>query len=130
MNLNPLNARTLDDLEQMQRDYEALKQRQNQLQHINYNQNSIPYSNQRLTSTQKQISNEMSKYGSTLVPTLVGCGALGCLGITGYIVDKIWPKQHVPPKIKPPPVYIDLTNDDDVSEEFLYENISVKQEQK
>ena len=40
MNLNPLNARTLDDLEQMQRDYEALKQRQNQLQHINYNQNS------------------------------------------------------------------------------------------
>ena len=130
MNLNPLNAKTLDDLEQMQRDYETLKQRQNQLEHINYDQNSIPYSKHKLTSTQKKISDEMSKYGSTLTPTLIGCGALGCLGITGYIVDKLWPKQHVPPQIKAPPIYIDLTGDGDASEEFLYENITVKEEPK
>ena len=117
MQNNPLNARTLDDLERMQRDYEAMLQQQNQLA-------SIPYSNQRLTSTQQEISNEMSKYGSDLTPSLIGCGAIGCLGITAYLVNKF----RKPPRRLPE--IIDLTGDDDPSDEFLYENITVKQEPK
>ena len=123
MQNNPLNARTLDDLERMQRDYEAMLQQQNQLV-------SIPYSNQRLTSTQQEISNEMSKYGSDLTPALIGCGAIGCLGITAYLVNKYGSKQQVQPKIKQAPIYIDLTGDDDVSDEYIYENITVKPEPK
>ena len=119
MNLNPLNARTLEDLERMQRDAEAMYQRQKQLE-------SIPYSNRRLSSSQQEISDEMSKYGSTLLPTLIGCGAAGCLGVTAYVVDKYLldqpkikkePGPDYKPNIKPkpnqPPIYIDLTKDDD-----------------
>ena len=119
MNLNPLNARTLEDLERMQRDAEAMYQRQKQLE-------TIPYSNRRLSSSQQEISDEMSKYGSTLLPTLIGCGAAGCLGVTAYVVDKYLldqpkikkePRPDYKPNIKPkpnqPPIYIDLTKDDD-----------------
>ena len=119
MNLNPLNARTLEDLERMQRDAEAMYQRQKQLE-------TIPYSNRRLSSSQQEISDEMSKYGSTLLPTLIGCGAAGCLGVTAYVVDKYLldqpkikkePGPDYKPNIKPksnqPPIYIDLTKDDD-----------------
>ena len=126
MQNNPLNARTLDDLERMQRDYEAMLQQQNQLA-------SIPYSNQRLTSTQQEISNEMSKYGSDLTPALIGCGAIGCLGITAYLVNKYGSKQpKITPKQQPKklPIYIDLTGDGDVSDEYIYENITVKPEPK
>ena len=119
MNLNPLNARTLEDLERMQRDAEAMYQRQKQLE-------SIPYSNRRLSSSQQEISDEMSKYGSTLLPTLIGCGAAGCLGVTAYVVDKYLLDQpkikkepgpdykpNIKPKTNQPPIYIDLTKDDD-----------------
>ena len=108
MQYNPLNARTLDDLERMQRDYEAMLQQQNQLV-------SIPYSNQRLTSTQQEISNEMSKYGSDLTPALIGCGAIGCLGITAYLVNKFRkpPIEYGPTRL---PEIIDLTGDDESDE--------------
>ena len=119
MNLNPLNARTLEDLERMQRDAEAMYQRQKQLE-------SIPYSNRRLSSSQQEISDEMSKYGSTLLPALIGCGAAGCLGVTAYVVDKYLSNQPkikkepgpdykpiIKPKPNQPPIYIDLTKDDD-----------------
>ena len=92
MNLNPLNARTLEDLEQMQRDAEALFQQQNQMM-------NIPYSNRRLTPAQYEISNEMSQYGSTLIPTLLACGAGSCLGVTAHLIKKHLKRQ---PEIQQP----------------------------
>lgn len=44
---------------------------------------SIPYSNNKLSPEQWEISNEMSNYGSTLTSSLAACGVLGCLGCIG-----------------------------------------------
>ena len=54
-----------------------------------YERNSIPFSNKQI-----EISNEMSNYGSTLLPTLAGCGVIGCLGLTGYLYDKFKRLTH------------------------------------
>ena len=100
MNLNPLNAKTLEDLEKMQRDAEAMYQQQRQLETIPYSNRRLPDMPAELSSSQQEISDEMSKYGSTLLPTLIGCGAAGCLGVTAYVVDKYFSNQ---PKIKKEP---------------------------
>ena len=126
MNLNPLNARTLEDLERMQHDYEAMYQRQKQLESIPYSNRRLSDMSAKLSSSQQEISDEMSKYGSTLLPALIGCGAAGCLGVTAYVVDKYLSNQPkikkepgpdykpiIKPKPNQPPIYIDLTKDDD-----------------
>ena len=68
-----------------------LKQQQKYIDSVvaEYEQNSIPFSNKQL-----EISNEMSNYGSTLLPTLAGCGVVGCLGLTGYLYDKFKRQTH------------------------------------
>ena len=50
-----------------------------------YNQRteSIPYSDKQL-----EISNEMSNYGSNLIPTLTSCGVFSCLGLSAYLYNK------------------------------------------
>ena len=127
---NPRNARTIDELEKMQRDYETWLNKQ---QHLAL-----------LSGTQNEISNEMNQYGSNLIPTLTTCGVVGCLGITGCLLNKYCGENHhghyrqdndVNDQIPRSnqyyiPEVIDLTGDDEPSEEYLYENIMVKQEPK
>lgn len=127
---NPRNARTIDELEKMQHDYENLLIKQQNLE--------------LLSRTQNEITNEMSQYGSNLIPTLTTCGVVGCLGVTGCLLNKYCGENHhghrrhnndVNDQIPRSnqyyiPEVIDLTGDDDPSEEFLFENITVKQEPK
>ena len=127
---NPRNARTIDELEKMQHDYENLLIRQQNLES--------------LSRTQNEITNEMSQYGSNLIPTLTTCGVVGCLGVTGCLLNKYCGENHhghrrhnndVNDQIPRSnqyyiPEVIDLTGDDEPSEEFLFENIKVKQEPK
>ena len=126
MSFDPSKAKTLQELYEMEENYYKLlpKEKRSQ-QNFGYS-STIPYSNQRLSNQQNEISAEMSKYGSNLIPDLATCGALGCLCLTGYVVNKFKPKNQ--PVVRQLPEVIDLTGDDDPSEEFLYENITVKQE--
>ena len=48
-----------------------------------YEHNYIAFSNR-----QREISNEMSNYGSTLLPTLISCGVVGCFGLSAYLFNK------------------------------------------
>ena len=79
------------DPESAQKISEKLESQQKHIDSIieEYELNSIPYSNKQL-----EISNEMSNYGSTLLPTLAGCGVVGCLGLTGYLYDKFKRQTH------------------------------------
>ena len=120
MSFDPRKAKTLQELYEMEQNY------LNSIPYAKAEGSTIPYSNQRLSNQQNEISAEMSKYGSNLIPDLATCGALGCLCLTGYVVNKFKPKNQ--PVVRQLPEVIDLTGDDDPSEEFLYENITVKQE--
>ena len=75
-----------DDLDQQQKYIDSIVEQ--------YEQNSIPYSRPSFSNKQIEISNEMSNYGSTLLPTLAGCGVIGCLGLTGYLYDKFKRLTH------------------------------------
>ena len=119
MNLNPLNAKTLEDLERMERDAAEMYRQTQQLE-------NIPYTNRRLSSAQLEISDEMSQYGSTLVPALIGCGVATCIGVSCKFIDKCCTKQ---PKIKkePPANYrpkIRHTNKSETTQEREYITIS------
>ena len=119
---DPKKAKTLQELYEMEQNY------LNSIPYAKAEGSEIPYSNQKLSNRQTEITKVMSEHGSNLVPDLAACGALGCLCLTGYVVNKF--RNHQPVEYGPKrlPEIIDLTGDDEPSEEYLFENITVKQE--
>ena len=55
---------------------------------------SIPFeTSDDFSPTQHAIHDEMSKYGSTLIPSLTACGVFSCIGLTAHLYKK-WNRRQ------------------------------------